>query len=227
MVATSGKGWKLAPCLVAMEAEADELAPKRSDGSDGSIGDQAHAERKSGHNPDNGWVCALDLTHDPGGGFDAHARARTLIAGHDPRVRFVISNRQVARSYWSAVTSRNRPVNPAEAVGGRIPPWCWAHYSGSNPHVAHAHFEVPNTAATRDDRSPWWPSTAQPPAVPQEDDHMLTVIIHIYEEHEGVAGSWLNDPAGVEFWERHGRKVGVKQLIGDMLGAIWAAASKR
>lgn len=86
MVATRGRGWQLAPSLVAMVEEADRLAPARSRASDGSIGDGAHASRKSDHNPDQGWIDAVDITHDPAGGFDAHAHARNVAARHDPRI---------------------------------------------------------------------------------------------------------------------------------------------
>lgn len=167
MVAKSGRGWKLAPCLIAAEAEADRLAPRRNRKADGSIGDQAHQSRTSDHNPVSGWVCAIDLTHDPAGGFDAHARARMAVARHDHRIKYVISNGQIARSYSSRVTSSNRAVNRGEERNGHIPPWVWANYTGSNPHRHHAHFSVRNEPAARDDTSPWWPTTT--PAPPEDD----------------------------------------------------------
>lgn len=68
-------------------------------------------------------------------------------------------------------------------------------------------------------------STPQPSV--QEDDDMLPIIIAIYEEHENVAGSWLNDPDGVDFWSKHGPAVGAGQLITDMLATIWIAATKK
>ena len=155
MVALIGTGWRLAPCLVAMYEEANRLAPKRNRKADGSIGDTAHASRTSDHNPANGWVTALDLTHAPESGFDAHARARLVVARHDRRLKYAISNGQIARSY-------DKPG---------IRAWTWAPYTGSNPHRFHAHFSVHNTAEARDDLSPWWPSTPHP-ELTQEDDIM-------------------------------------------------------
>lgn len=145
MVATSGSGWKLSPCLVAMVQEADRIAPERSRIADGSIGDQSHQARTSDHNPSDGWVCAVDLTHDPRGGFDAHARARMAVARRDQRIKYVISNYEVARSY-------DKPG---------IPAWTWAPYTGSNKHVMHAHFSVHNTATARNDTASWWPHSQQ------------------------------------------------------------------
>ena len=188
MVALSGAGWKLAPCLISLVEEADSIAPSRSRIADGSIGDTAHASRTSDHNPAYGWVTAVDLTHDPGGGFDAHARARLAIGRQDHRIKYVISKRQIARSYWSTVSSSNQPVNRSEVVSGRIPPWAWAHYTGSNPHDRHAHFSVNNAPASRNDTSPWWPhspATQPKPTTEDKDDMHAGLIIAAYAERYG------------------------------------------
>lgn len=162
----AGGVWKLAPCLIAMEAEADLIAPRRRRTSDGSIGDHAHAVRRSDHNPDEegvtDWVDALDISHDPAGGMDIHAHARTIAARRDPRIDYIISNRRI----WSR-------TNPT-----------WRPYNGSNPHTLHAHFSVVD--ALRGDTSPWFnavppfptapPAPAPPPVpptrVPAEEDDM-------------------------------------------------------
>lgn len=162
-VAKSGRGpsglWVLAPSLVAMEAEADRIAPKRSIASDGSIGDAAHAARRSDHNPDEegalDYVDALDLTHDPRNGFDAHAYARlvarNVVNGVERRIDYIISNGQIF--------SRR---------DGR---WAWRPYSGSSPHTQHAHFSVADTG--RADTSTWFtsrPLFPTPPPVPTMED---------------------------------------------------------
>jgi len=162
MTAHAGRGWVLAPCLVAMEAEANRIAPHRSTASDGSSGDAAHAASVSDHNPAGGYVCALDLTHDPRGGFDSFAAATAIAARHDPRVKYLISNRLI----WTP--------------DGRG----WHAYTGADPHESHVHVSVFNTPAARDDLRPWWPSGPVPtpttpaqPAQPTEDHDMGFVII--------------------------------------------------
>lgn len=157
MVALSGSNWRLAPSLVAMWEEANRIAPRRSRAADGSIGDAAHSARKSDHNPAAGWVCAVDLTHDPGGGFDAHARARMLVARRDHRIKYVISNAQIARSYATSI----------------YPAWTWTPYSGPNAHRSHAHFSVHNTPTARGDVGLWWPSTPTPPDPAKELQELL------------------------------------------------------
>lgn len=166
-VSHSGRGWRLAPSLIAMEAEADRLAPHRSKVSDGSIGDAAHRARgsKSDHNPEGGWVTALDLTHDPRGGWDAHARARQLAARRDPRIDYIISNREI----WDL---------------GRG----WRRYTGPNGHTQHAHFSIFNTATARGITDPFWPAAGTPPRPPGtpapalEEDDMKTQLVQFSDK---------------------------------------------
>lgn len=166
-VAKVGRGWSLAPSLVAMEAEADRLAPGRSRRSDGSVGDPAHKARVSDHNPSGGWVHAIDLTHDPRGGFDAHGLAQRVIARRDPRIKYVISNRRI--------------YGPGSRYG-----WAGGPYSGNNPHSAHAHFSVLPTSVGRFNVSPWFPTPVVAPSKPatsiqpipvQEDDDMPYLLV--------------------------------------------------
>ena len=44
--------WILVPCLVSLRSEFNKLAPGRDKASDGSIGDTAHQQESSDHNPD-------------------------------------------------------------------------------------------------------------------------------------------------------------------------------
>lgn len=149
----AGGVWKLAPCLVAMEAQADALAPKRRRSSDGSIGDHAHAVRRSDHNPDEegvtDWVDALDITHDPAGGMDIHARlrdiARRVQRGEEKRVSYLISN-------WEIFSERDGV-------------WAWRRYTGPNGHTQHGHISVNDQ--NRHDTSPWFTTTAPTPAPPR------------------------------------------------------------
>lgn len=144
----AGGTWKLAPCLVALEAEADRIAPTRRRGSDGSIGDRAHAARRSDHNPDEegatDWVDALDITHDPERGMDIHARLRVVAQnvrnGIEHRVSYLISNKQIF--------SEKNGV------------WAWRPYGGDNPHTQHGHISVND--AHRGDTSAWFSTPPLP-----------------------------------------------------------------
>lgn len=152
MVAVSGRGWKLAPCLVELFKEADRRDPSRDHSSDGSIGNAEHSARVSDHNPsDDGWVCAGDIDDDddqesPG----VDLLLRHLVASKDPRVKYVIRNGTIWKNY------PNRG----------LPPWAPQVYSGVNAHRSHLHISVWNTAQARNDLRPWWPV--------EEDDMPLT-----------------------------------------------------
>lgn len=110
-------------------------APNRSKRSDGWIGDKAHRNRKSSHNPNSlGVVLAIDITHDPLGGCDSYKLARDLVSDPDKRLSYVISNSKIA--------SREKG-------------WTWRKYTGANPHDKHVHINVMSERLLYDDLSRW------------------------------------------------------------------------
>ena len=146
--------WAVAPSLVAMAVELDRLFPKRSKASDGTIGDQSHANRTSDHNPGaRNLVHARDVTHDPANGCDCNQLVGALIARQDPRLRYAIWDGQIYRSYPRAAT-RTRDYVPA---------WHPEPYSGLNPHRHHAHFSIHSTVEAEQDTSSWWQQTPMKP----------------------------------------------------------------
>ena len=143
--------WRVARSLDVLLNEIDASAPHRSKLSDGSIGDASHASRSSDHNPHVldgkvGVVTARDYTHDPAGGFDAYKFAEALRLKNDPRVKYVISNRQI----W------NRDVSPD-----------WRAYHGTNPHDHHTHVSVKEPKDLYDSASPWGVSDLTVAAAPK------------------------------------------------------------
>lgn len=129
--------WKLAKSLHTLRDQVNNNYPKRSKKSDGTIGDSAHSKRASDHNPNSrGDVTALDLTHDPAGGFDAHKFAEHLRAARDPRIKYIISNRRIFSSTGNGA-------------------WEWRKYTGSNPHSAHIHISASADHARYNSPEPW------------------------------------------------------------------------
>jgi hypothetical protein len=118
--------------LLVLRDQVNVLAPNRSKGADGLVGDDAHQGTNSDHNPHYvpgvgaEIVTALDLTHDPDHGFDSYAFAETLRRNRDPRIKYVISNHRIFSSY---------------ASGGRAA-WEWGSYNGVDPHTNHVHISV-------------------------------------------------------------------------------------
>lgn len=111
--------WTLAPALSALLREVNARWPHRSKDSDGTIGDTAHAARKSEHNPDAKRVVrAVDITV---AGIDKAALLKAVIG--DSRVHYVISDRKIY--------SRSNGWTPAA-------------YYGANPHDKHVHISLRN-----------------------------------------------------------------------------------
>ena len=132
--------WRLSKSLEKLRQQVNAAAPGRSKASDGTKGDDAHAARKSDHNPDSkGVVRALDITHDPKSGVDSEKLAEALRLSRDPRILYIISNRKIASS---------------QAVHGEAA-WAWRLYSGSNAHNKHCHVSVVASDALADDVKPW------------------------------------------------------------------------
>lgn len=113
-----GAEWHLAASLADLFAEVAKRWPDRPAGSDGTIGDAAHAARASEHNPDKGGVVrALDVTRLDQDMADAFIDAVKA----DPRAWYVIHRGYI----WS-----------------RTHDWEPRHYDGPNPHQDHLHVSV-------------------------------------------------------------------------------------
>ena len=190
MVARSGRTgdgfrWTLAPALATAWDEIEAAHPDRpSQPSDGTIASAAHSKQNptSDHEADrgDGYVKASDFG-DTWPGWDPDDWLDAVIARRDPRVKYIIKDRKVWRSYRSKVTSRNRPVNDRDVVtiGGvrYLPAWKPAHYPGSNPHESHAHLSTTDDGARS--TAPWGINDHRPPP---EDDVTPQDIEAIAEE---------------------------------------------
>lgn len=139
--------WRVARSLDVLLNEVNEMAPRRSKVSDGSIGDAAHATRSSDHNPwvqhgGQGIVRARDFTHDPLHGLDCNDLASDLagliLGGFHPACR------SGAYVIW-----RSRILSFDRRGEG------WRPYSGSNPHDKHLHISVATDPAGFDSALPW------------------------------------------------------------------------
>lgn len=140
--------WRLAKALEKLRDQVNAARPGRRKDSDGSVGDTAHSARASDHNPDGaGVVHAIDITHDPRGGFDSYAFADLLLKKQDPRLKYVISNRRIGSG----------PSGPS--------PGKWRKYTGSNPHDHHVHVSCVTGALQDDTRA--WDIDADPDAIPE------------------------------------------------------------
>lgn len=133
--------WRLAKSLETLRHQIDQMSPNRNKSSDGTIGDLSHQQRKSDHNPNSdGVVTAIDITNDPVHGVNAREIAEMLRLSQDPRIKYVISNREI---FSSPGFSKSKP------------PWQWRHYDGVNAHTRHFHVSALGDKALYDDTRAW------------------------------------------------------------------------
>ena len=156
--------WILVPCLVTLRSEFNAVAPGRDKASDGSIGDVAHSQSSSDHNPDEtgstpyedadsiNEVHAVDVDKDLRRAGWTMLKAVEIIVvrhrqGRDDRLQNVIYNRRIWSRSWG---------------------WTARSYTGANAHTQHAHFSARYTTAQERDTRPWGLLEA-------EDDDMATI----------------------------------------------------
>ncbi|MET0426293.1 MAG: hypothetical protein ABW046_20660 [Actinoplanes sp.] len=143
--------WIVVPCLLALRAEFDRLAPHRDKGADGTIGDPAHQQESSDHNPDEtGRTPYSDADHvNEVHGLDIDATGpwpvgRSLddcveiirlrhLRGHDARLQNIVWRDRVASRSWG---------------------WTWEARPGIG-HLDHAHFSAVYTSAQEADTRAW------------------------------------------------------------------------
>ena len=151
MVATSGKGWKLAPSLVQLVKDVDAKYPKRDKSWDGSIGDASHAARASEHNPDHdsdpmpeGYVSAVDITKD------SAEMAKFLLSEliGDDRVWYVIHD---------------------GFIYSRTHNWEKRKYTGASDHAHHVHVSLRQTKDAANATGKWFDVGTKPPADPKPE----------------------------------------------------------
>jgi hypothetical protein len=123
----------LVTCLVTLRSEFSALDAGRDKDSDGWIGDEAHQQETSDHNPDSrGRVLAIDI--DSTGPWPAPFGDIVESVRGDSRLEYVIWNRRIA---------------------SRSHGWTWRAYDGKDPHTGHAHFSARHDHTGDTSTAPW------------------------------------------------------------------------
>lgn len=170
--------WYLVPSLASLRAEVNARWPNRDKSSDGAVGDESHAERPSGHNPDyahGGAVRAIDLDVDDN---DPASSLRTLViaaAKGDPRVWYIISDGVI----WS-----------------RTYGWVARRYTGANPHTKHVHVSAVEDRSTWTDTSPWFEPTT-PRWKPADTKSTLALVQRQFQIVQGMREGTLQRMHGI------------------------------
>ncbi|GIF20439.1 hypothetical protein Ate02nite_31690 [Paractinoplanes tereljensis] len=143
--------WVLIPCLKSLFAEFDRIAPQRDRASDGSIGDTAHSQTSSDHNPDEtgsvpihdadkvNEVHAIDVDNNLNESDLTMEKVVQFLLGRcrsgaEKRLRYIIWNKRI----WSASSD-----------------WVQKTYTGASPHTEHAHFSASYTTSLEASTASW------------------------------------------------------------------------
>lgn len=120
-----------APSLARFKQALNTRWPGRDHSSDGWIGDTAHQETKSGHNPSppSGVVRARDTDVD---GIHVPSVVASLLL--NPAIRYAIYNERIFHA-----RDQFRPKK----------------YTGSNKHDKHIHGEIESTKMAENSKAPW------------------------------------------------------------------------
>jgi hypothetical protein len=126
--------WRLNDSLTLFRDAVNRAYPNRDKTTDGTIGDEAHQNTDSDHNPDaDGTVDAWDMDVDLRSGNDPATieRLKSIFQAH-PAARYWIHNGQIAHRNAS---------------------WARRPYTGSNKHTKHVHWNT--NQATENSTAPW------------------------------------------------------------------------
>jgi hypothetical protein len=184
--------WILVPSLVSLRNEFNAFAPARDKATDGSVGDPAHAQSPSDHNPDEtgktpsedaddtNEVHAIDVDADlrkPGWTMGQCVDIIVLRhrRGQDDRLQNVIYNRTIWSRSWG---------------------WAPREYIGPNPHTQHAHFGARYTTAQESDTRHWGLLEADV-ALSTEDKAWIDARINAVPAKTWTAVSWNGETAAV------------------------------
>lgn len=204
-----------APSCKAALAEATKRWPKRNRASDGIMGDKAHQNRKSDHNLGN----AFDLTDDPKHGCHAHVLVNELALRKDKRVKYIISLRQI----WNPVSgsaaayamARRHGVGRIAAFRAALPGW--RKYTGTNPHIKHAHVSIKSTS--RNDTSTWWSQPKPKPVpVPPELKEVISEVIYKEDQVKATTFNVKLDGKGNKVFLR--KDISRKRVINVTFGSV-------
>lgn len=128
--------YRLAKSLETLRRQVNERWPGRDKTSDGWIGDRAHRNRPSDHNPNSlGVVTALDIDKDLSASEKVELVVNALVTSRDPRIKYVIWRGRILSSL--------------------VQPWAWRKYTVANGHFEHVHISVMADPRLYDDPREW------------------------------------------------------------------------
>lgn len=145
--------WTLVPCLVALRGEFNSIAPDRDKASDGSIGDAAHRQTNSDHNPDEESAALRD--HDADSKNEVHAIDVDNSGPWPPGFSMELAVQHILRRCRSGQERRLKYIIYNRRIWSSSSGWTQRTYDGANPHDKHAHFSASYETAHEASTASW------------------------------------------------------------------------
>jgi hypothetical protein len=149
--------WVLIPSLKQLFAEFDFIAPSRDHASDGSIGNAAHQDEVSDHNPDDtpGSKAAYN-DHDGKPevrAIDVDNNLNITVEGYSDPMEGVVQ--YLLHRCRSSAEQRLEYIIYNRRIWTRSSGWAQKTYTGASPHTEHAHFSGRHDGRFDDKAQSW------------------------------------------------------------------------
>jgi hypothetical protein len=144
----------LVPCLVALRAEFNKKYPKRDKGADGWIGDKAHQQESSDHNPDE---TGRTPTEDADKINEVHALDvdSNLVPGAAGPKALKADVERIRLAHLHGTDDRLQNIIYQGRITSRSWGWTWRDYKGASQHFDHAHFSARYDTSRENNTRPW------------------------------------------------------------------------
>lgn len=191
--------WFLNRALTNFRDAVNKKYPHRDEESDGTIGDEAHQETDSDHNPDPepqpdaGSVDAWDMDKEVNGkGQPYEADVQELIK---------VFEQHESSSYW--IYDRQ--------IAKRSNNWRRDPYTGNNPHDKHVHF---NTRESHENSNAPWElgDMEQTEKLINKTDNPDRTVGHVFADLANLRNWWVSVPGGATIGAPPAGSVGALML---------------
>lgn len=138
--------WSVVPALAELRTQLDNVFPKRDHASDGTIGDYAHSQEDSSHNPDDTGKHNAEWDTDPDGkqevrAVDIDIDFKDSRASAQELVNHLIKYAKNGTFWWLRYIIYNRKIYHKSSE------WIAQDYTGTSPHTEHIHVNNDFTTA--------------------------------------------------------------------------------
>lgn len=209
--------WVLIPALKSLFEAFDRIAPNRDKASDGAVGDTAHSQTSSDHNPDEtgnvpihdadkiNEVHAIDVDNNLNESDLTMEKVVQFLlsrcrSGAEKRLRYIIYNKRI----WSASSG-----------------WVQKTYTGKSPHTEHAHFSGSYTTSLEASTASWHLEDIPVSMTAADKEWFSKEIRAVVDDRMTSYAKAVNETFRFDWSKLPGSEY--KRNLGDLVGDPWFA----